>query len=91
MIESGELLYLAVDVTAWLRPRYVLYKKENWNLSFWQIDIRVPVVFSPYEAFENMHDKTYGNYVTHIGEQEKSSKVDELLYVCQNLSIEDDM
>ena len=28
------ITYLAVDVMAWDSPRYVLYKNENWNLSF---------------------------------------------------------
>lgn len=39
---------LMVDVIACARPRYVFCKKLNWNLSFWQIDIKVPVVFKPY-------------------------------------------
>jgi hypothetical protein len=43
----------AVDVTAWERPRYVLYRNENWNLSFWQIETSVPVVLSPSERRKN--------------------------------------
>ncbi len=38
---------LAVEVIAGANPRYVFCKKLNWNLSFWQIDTRVPVVFNP--------------------------------------------
>lgn len=39
---------LIVEVIACESPRYVLYKKENWNLSFWHIEISVPVVFNPF-------------------------------------------
>lgn len=36
-----------VDVIACDKPRYVLCKNEKLNLSFWQMDTRVPVVLSP--------------------------------------------
>ena len=36
-----------VDVIAWASPKYVFCKNENWNLSFWHIETRVPVVFRP--------------------------------------------
>ena len=38
---------LAVDVIACASPRYVFCRNENENLSFWQIDTSVPVVFRP--------------------------------------------
>jgi hypothetical protein len=38
---------LMVDVIACARPRYVLYRKEKENLSFWQMETRVVVVFKP--------------------------------------------
>lgn len=37
----------AVDVMAWAKPRYVFCRKLKENLSFWQIDTSVPVVFRP--------------------------------------------
>lgn len=38
---------LIVDVIACDNPIYVNVRKEKLNLAFWQIEIRVPVVFNP--------------------------------------------
>lgn len=37
-------------MNAWDRPRYVFWRNENWNLSFWQMVTSVTVVFRPCTA-----------------------------------------
>ena len=44
---AGTCTDLIVDVIACDKPRYVFWRNENWNLSFWQMDTSVPVVFKP--------------------------------------------
>lgn len=46
--------YLNVEVNACDRPRYVFFRKENWNWSFWQILTSVPVVLRPYVRTESI-------------------------------------
>lgn len=76
---------LAVLVIACASPRYVFCRNENANLSFWQIDTSVPVVFRPCRHTPSTIATTTsapgtgrsGRGRTHVGEEEERKEVDE--------------
>ena len=69
--------HLMVEVMAWDNPKYVLYKKENWNLSFWQIETNVPVVFKPLLGGNvNFTMNNSKQILTYISEEEKRKEID---------------
>jgi hypothetical protein len=56
---------LIVDVMAWARPRYVFCRKLKENLSFWQIETRVPVVLRPCDQPVSARTKVFQKKAIH--------------------------